>query len=128
PTVGYRDFALERNGEGWLVSRDVFEGTLAENASKAGAEWRWSAPVIEVAEIGNGWRLRVGREETVDARFLIDATGRRSIVARRLGARRLRHAPLLAAVWTRRGVVPSEPGWIDVATTPDGWWYRSRGP
>src|SRR6266849_7818624 len=61
-------------------------------------------------------------------RFIIDATGRRSTVARWLGARRHTAAPLFGAVFHASGGSGSNSAWIDVEAVQNGWWYASNGP
>jgi flavin-dependent dehydrogenase len=63
------------------------------------------------------------------ARFVIDATGRASAIARRLGARRRRYDKLVAVV--HRVPPHADPNYahaIVVEARPDGWWYAAPVP
>jgi flavin-dependent dehydrogenase len=110
-------------GGGWLIDRDRFDAALLDAARSAGAE------VIDrarVSAVRPGWSLTVptgpftGRDLT--ATFVVDATGRTGLLARRYGAPRAAdrlmcaYAVLPAAPVSRRPVLES---------APDGWWYAA---
>ena len=77
-----------------------------------------------------GWRIhfdeRAGRD-TVDARFLIDASGRRVVSQRATGAEPIRSDRLVAA-WLRGRTCDTRgahAGWSEIESAPDGWWYTA---
>jgi flavin-dependent dehydrogenase len=110
-------------GGGWLVDRDRFDAALLDAARSAGAE------VIDrarVSAVRPGWSLTVPTgpfaRQDLAAAFVVDATGRTGLLARRYGAPRpadrlmCAYAVLPAAPVTRRAVLES---------APDGWWYAA---
>src|SRR4030095_1898564 len=69
-----------------------------------------------------------GREQTILAPLVIDATGRPAAVARRLGARKLVSEVL---VGEQREVTHADPGataWLDVEGRGNRWRYQVLGP
>jgi flavin-dependent dehydrogenase len=119
-----------RLGPSWHVDRARFDAWLADEARRAGAELLRPARVERVTRDGPcGWRVHAvvgARSFEIDARFLIDATGRTAWLARRLGAVR-RSADRLVGI--ARWFVPAdvEPFML-VEATESGWWYTAPTP
>jgi len=63
---------------------------------------------------------------TLMADFLIDATGRRAAMARRLGARIVRDDTLLAHVFFIDETLDDT--YTHIEAVEDGWWYRAPVP
>ncbi len=128
--VRFRDGFSESLGAGWIIDRNGFEELLSARAIEAGAEWIWGARVRAVERSGAGWRLGIsGRAaKHLDARIIIDATGRPAIIARRLGARRIQFESQIANVAAWRTACPADAAWVSVESEPDGWWYSASGP
>jgi flavin-dependent dehydrogenase len=112
-------------GGGWLVDRDRFDAALLTAARSAGAE------VIDrarVSAVRPGWRLSLTpptepfAHQDLTAGFVVDATGRTGLLARRYGAPQpadrlmCAYAVLPAARITQRAVLES---------TEEGWWYAA---
>ena len=89
------DFIHDPDGPGWRLDRLRFDEDLRAAAVSAGATFR-PARVRDIAREDDGWRLRLDDGATESARWVIDATGRRAALARRLGARRWRDAGQIA--------------------------------
>jgi len=121
------DALRDRDGPGWRLDRSGFDASLRAAARGSGAGWR-AAGVAAMMRDGSEWTVRLTSAETFKARWLIDATGRRATVARRLGARRLRDARLVAcyAVGQPGADVPLSRTLIEAV--PQGWWYAARLP
>jgi len=125
------DTLLDPHGAGWRLNRNRFDADLEAAALHAGAHRR-TARVIGAARNDGTWKIEL-TEGTATAKWLIDATGRRASVARRLGAQRHRDAPLMAVcVWlASNGAQATE---VDheqrafVEAVPEGWWYAARLP
>jgi flavin-dependent dehydrogenase len=64
-------------------------------------------------------------EASLRACFVIDATGRPGKIARRLGARHIRHQRQIASVVRWQGAA-TRAAWLHVESGPDGWWYAMR--
>jgi flavin-dependent dehydrogenase len=128
-----RDFLFTGQGDGWLLDRRRFDSRLADEVREKGGELflRTEVPACE-ADSQSGWRLELagtdGRRGTLQARFLIDATGKRGGIARRLGA----HQKVFDRLVGVTGFVELPPGDRQLATlvesAPDGWWYSAPLP
>jgi flavin-dependent dehydrogenase len=117
------------------VKRAEFDAILLDHARESGATVLEEAHVTDVLFSADGKRARgvkvllKGEREprTVEAKVVVDATGRDALLSRQLGGRK--RDPLLdrSAAFAhydtfRRAEGPSG-GDIVVVTTPDGWWW-----
>lgn len=135
PVARTHDFLREPHGPGWHLDRAAFDASLRAAAEEAGARVESRVRGRGLERHGEGWRVRLrqARAETreVDCTWIVDATGRSSALARRLGATRRRDDRLLAFV-ARYRPTPDAPAdqdartWIEAA--PGGWWYTARVP
>jgi flavin-dependent dehydrogenase len=114
-------------GTGLHLDRDKFDTSLRRAAAEAGAEVVTNARL----ECRNGATLRCnGREERLNYRWLVDASGRTAAACRARGARRNVEDNLVA--FHARFDAP--PGVIDadcrtvIESCPSGWWYTARVP
>jgi len=130
--VAARDFILTPFGTGWHLDRRRFDHTLAREAEAAGATiWRAADARFEPDADGR-WRLEVrhaGERRLVEAGFLVDATGKSAVVARRCGARRCifdRMVAVITMVELPAGS-PAETVTL-VETCAEGWWYSAKLP
>jgi flavin-dependent dehydrogenase len=125
-----QDFLFGLHGPGWHLDRQAFEAHLARVAVERGAEWRYGTQVRHVRRRCPGWELSVldsaGRPAVLEADFVVDATGRRASVGRRLGARRVGYDRLVGAAAL---LEPGQAGLTDTYTlveaVPGGWWYSA---
>jgi flavin-dependent dehydrogenase len=121
------DFIRDPDGPGWRLDRASFDAELRAAAVRAGADFH-SARVTDVARKDLKWNIRFKNGGTEPARWIVDATGRRASIARRLGARRLRDAPLVG-VYARGTPATDLPlNRTVIEATPRGWWYAARLP
>lgn len=106
------DFIADPNGLGWHLDRARFDRDLEKAARGAGVVW--SHTTLE--------------QSKMDAKFWIDATGRRAVVARKLGAKRQRDDNLMAVyTWLRLDSGDSDTRAL-VESCAEGWWYTARLP
>lgn len=126
------DFLRDPHGHGWHIDRRRFEAMLAEEAARAGCRWLPRTFLRGLAQSDEGWRLTItagAARREVSARFVVDATGRTSHVARNLGARREIHdrlVALIAFLEPESGLEPA--GGTLLEAVADGWWYTARLP
>lgn len=122
-----RDSIRSAWGQGWHIDRQRFEADLLAGAATARAELLTGSGLAGMAGRPGAWRLCLANDSSLDARLVIDASGRRRAVARRLGAQ-VRHGDRLV------GVV----GWLAAASPPEhrllveavetGWWSATPLP
>lgn len=123
-----RNAAFEAGGAGWIVDRESFERGLWAGVEAAAAR-RVEARYTAAERQARGWRLAASGGLAVEARFVLDCTGRAAAFGRRRAAQR-RAGRLLAAYDFLEHADP------DVAPTPGvlieatraGWWYSSLSP
>lgn len=123
-----RNALLLLEGPGSVVDRARFEADLVDLAKQRGLQPR-TAKITAVEPVGEQWRISLSEaRETAD--YLVDATGRRALIARR-HANRYRADQLTAAV----GFYRQRPGCEVEATrttlieaVSDGWWYAALLP
>ena len=108
------------DGPGWLVDRAGFDAMLRSSAESAGAV-RHAGRLRDVVRDASGLRLALSDGTSLSCRFVIDATGRSSAVAARLGARRRYHDRTVAELRHYRS--PAADRRTVIAAVADGWWY-----
>ena len=120
------DFISDPNGPGWHLDRARFDASLRDAAQAASAVLR-SSRVETVTASDDGWRVMLTGEE-ISARWLIDATGRRAIIARSQRVSRQRDDALVAlCAWAEMPATDTDSRTL-VEAAPDGWWYTARLP
>jgi flavin-dependent dehydrogenase len=125
PHPGERPFLTGTHGDGWHVDRLAFETRLAERAHAAGAEWRWGSRITYWERAGDRWRLDSQDGGTLEADFVVDATGRAAHLARRLGAKRVRFDRLVGASALLRSTTPDVDTYTLIEAVHNGWWYSA---
>jgi flavin-dependent dehydrogenase len=117
------------------VKRAEFDALLLDHARESGAAVFEEARVTEVLFSAEGSRARgvnvllKGESEprTVNAKLVVDATGRDALLSRHLGGRRrdplLDRSAAFAHYDTFRRAEGPTGGDIVIVTTPDGWWW-----
>lgn len=120
------DAFRDPDGVGWRVDRAAFEADLRANAVRSGAQLLVPVRVEGVAATDSGWSVVLDNGNAVEARILIDASGRRSRLLRHHGQRHMVADRLACAYQT----IEADSG--DAATyieaTEDGWWYSAVLP
>ncbi len=131
-THNISDFMMRAQGPGWHLDRGAFDAWLLGEAQAAGAELL-SPARLEAAEWkGNRWqaRLRHGdRALSLDARWIVDATGRPAAFARRNGAALHRLDRLIAlAVLAEPAEEAGFGSYSQIEASETGWWYAAQLP
>jgi flavin-dependent dehydrogenase len=125
----YQDFLRDPDGPGLRLDRGCFEATLRSAAIAAGAVFR-EAQIGETVRKQNVWQVVIeGQQQVERARWLIDATGRRAVIARRLGAKKI-HDPRLTAIYALGRAATKSPTTTRtlIEATESGWWYAATLP
>ena len=126
----YDDFLHRATGHGWHLDRARFDRYLCEQAVERGAQLMRPAKLESLDVEAGHWQLMVQQQQQthrIRCRYLVDASGRHSTLARQLGAERKRLDTLTALAWT----VPdgaSLNGISMVESCAEGWWYATCLP
>lgn len=115
-------------GSGWHVDRLAVDRMLATAAGAAGADVRTGTAVVEVGRAAAGWEVRGAGGQRWAGRVLVDATGRRAGVGRRLDGQRLAFDRMVAVAAEWAGVDPAREGYLLVEAAAEGWWYTAPLP
>ncbi|MFC5742085.1 tryptophan 7-halogenase [Dyella tabacisoli] len=118
------DFIRDPNGSGWHVDRQRFEASLRDAAQEAGATWR-TARLKSVTRDEAGWQVQLS-DGALCTRWLIDASGRSGILARKLGVARTRDTPMIALYAIGENRHADERTMVE--SVEDGWWYCAPLP
>ena len=111
-------------GHGWIVPKGAFAKMLRDQAARVGATLIHDS----VASVCVGGLFSVSSaNRNVEARVLVDATGRGAFVARQLGARHDISDKLLAVVSHMRTASLAS-GWSGIESTDAGWCYAASLP
>jgi len=130
----YTDAIHNPEGGGWHILRTKFDEALRERAVLSGvAIYKGKIKKAVKQEKGSGYTLSFKKTnsslpETIKATFIIDATGRPSVLLKQLNIKRQNFEQQMAAVcWLQK--TPED---IDATTTIksvyNGWWYTSGLP
>jgi flavin-dependent dehydrogenase len=120
------DFIRDRNGPGLHLDRVRFEDDLLSQAKARGALYI-PGRVKEIERTPEGFFIGFDGGE-LQAPTLVDATGRRALVARRLGARSLRDESLVALCAWLQSTDNDRDLRAVVEAMPAGWWYTAKIP
>jgi 2-polyprenyl-6-methoxyphenol hydroxylase-like FAD-dependent oxidoreductase len=140
PDVREHPFIYSTRGAGWHLDRRAFDACLAQQMVQRGVTLLRATRVRDLTpqpEPAVGWRLHLESSESsesmaavtpaLDARVVVDATGRTAMVARRLGGRCLGSDRLVALTRLFDQRETGDPRTL-VETFRDGWWYTARLP
>lgn len=124
------EFIYGKYGRGWHLDRRRFDHMLAREAARRGSHLFINASIVNAQKTSTGWRLALRQgsaRSTLDATFVIDATGRRATFATRHGARKRRVDHLLGAYVFLR-CPETDDSYTMVEAAADGWWYSALVP
>ena len=125
-TLVTTDFIRDPNGPGWHLDRATFDNDVRDAAIKAGAIY-CKGRVCSVKWADDVWQLNMDRS-SMRARWLIDATGRSAMMARRLGIARSKD-DRLCAIYAWFAAAPSDhDARTLIEAVEHGWWYSALLP
>lgn len=126
------EFIYHPAGRGWHLDRRRFDSMLAREAAVRGVITYSNHKFTSSYPDGRGgWLLGVrpeqGSEVLVEAKFVIDATGRRAAFATQRGVRKVLQDRLLG-VSVMFDAEPSGDTYTLVEACEEGWWYSALLP
>ncbi len=123
------DFICNPWGPGWQVDRRRLDRSLAESAAARGAIVWQGARALSCSKADGAWRLEVAsgaHRSSLDAAFLVDASGRARWLARSQGIGRMRADRLVGVAAALPSASADRRTCIEAA--PSGWWYSAALP
>jgi 2-polyprenyl-6-methoxyphenol hydroxylase-like FAD-dependent oxidoreductase len=127
PALHENDFIYSTHGVGWHLDRMQFDAMLAEQAEHQGV-CLLRGTRVELAEAdGASWRVCLSSGVKLHTRFVVDATGRRAVIARRHGAHVITLDHLAGFAQFFSETTSSDPRTL-VEAFHDGWWYTAGLP
>lgn len=125
-----KDYFAGLPSRGLNLRREHFDEALARRAEQTGAVLEFGVRLARLRRDGRGYHAALrGPDGTRTARVdvVIDASGRRAVAARALGARRRRFDGLVGLVGRVESCPPcDELGRVHIEAVEDGWWYAIR--
>lgn len=120
------DFIRDPQGHGWLLNRGAFDRDLRNHAEVQGVIGLrgWIRTPQRKAD---HWDVIIGRQ-TATADWIIDATGRGAIIARKIGAKRYTDDSLVALYAYITSLANDQIQQTLVESAADGWWYSALLP
>ena len=111
-------------GHGWHLDRARFDGFLARQAEARGVGILTRIRVEGAARTEYGWHLDISAGAPIQARFIVDATGRSASIARHFGAAPVSLDPLVGFSRFFPASEDSDPRTL-IEAVADGWWYTA---
>jgi len=126
-------FIFNPHGHGWHLDRRRFDEMLASVAGDYGARVRLESRMTACLARSSGSEVEYIQEGTVHkirTEFIVDATGRACLLARRQGARRIPFDRLVgvAGIFSQSSSTSEEDYRTLVEAVADGWWYSALLP
>ncbi len=132
-TLGHNDFWLNPVGKGFHLDRNQFDSQLYRAAQSQGAQcfdgWRLHSVAQQTSGFELRFRLEDGEEKSMNADFVVDASGQSACFARRLGVVRnvLDEVISLCAIFPlAKDLKMSNRSFAEAVE--NGWWYAARLP
>ena len=130
--LGFNDFLYNPHGPGWHLDRRRFDDLLLEGAAASGAAVVTKTALAHAEQGVDGsthLTLRGADAQSVRAGFVVDATGRRALLARMMGARpRPRDRLSCAAAFVALPAESPLSRMTMLEAVEYGWWYVARLP
>jgi flavin-dependent dehydrogenase len=120
------DFGFDPHGRMWHISRPAFDQALRNIAVASGVHIlnRSVGRVASFMRMSESWEIRLVSPESeriVRTSYIVDATGKASCIARRMGSKRILRDHLVAVSCVVERANGVEPLLIEPVSA--GWWY-----
>lgn len=130
PHLVERNFIFTGRGSGWHLNRKLFDNGLRKIAAEKGAEVFMNTKVTSLNLKKDGWEIRASsgdKAKTFFCKFLIDASGRKSVIGKALNLQRTVYDRLACYMIVFKKKKESL-GEVLLETCADGWWYLTTLP
>lgn len=121
------DYLFTLHGSGWQIDRRTFDQLLADKFFQRGGEIYQGERINKISKQDGCWHIATKNQTGFLAKKIIDASGRSSPIAKKLGGERIKCDQLvgIASICDYEGVVESA---ILVEACSYGWWYTAPLP
>jgi 2-polyprenyl-6-methoxyphenol hydroxylase-like FAD-dependent oxidoreductase len=120
------EFLSHAHQVGWRLDRAAFDRMLVNFASSH-ASAVFGARLVALAQEDRRWRVLLSDGGVHMADFVVDATGRGAVVARRCGVRPVA-IDRLVGCWVRTGSRSDGTEGLLIESFAEGWWYTAALP
>lgn len=135
PEVIYQDFLFHPMGQGWCLDRNRFDQMLAREAAVRGVRVKTEVRVMGHEQLADGtWQLTVRdkdrQQQTLQADFVVDASGHQTAFAARQGGPRIwfDHLVGVSGFFALPDTGDSGGQHIRIEACEQGWWYAAKLP
>lgn len=129
------EFIYHPLGRGWHLDRKRFDALLAREAASRGVSLYTDSKFTASRQTDKRrWHLTVqtedGNEISIEATFVVDATGRRAAFASQQSVRKVFQDKLLGVFvfFSQSGSAPLTDTYTLVEACEEGWWYSALVP
>ena len=120
---------FKHDGNSWHVDRGRFDDDLRQGIRGRGVPIVTYRTLETLRREDERWLVVLDEGFEITSKFVVDATGRASAIARRLGVRPRFYDRLIAlTALVPRNRNPEFDHSMVIETTPDGWWYAAPVP
>ena len=119
------NFLRNPYGSPWHIDRKKFDLLLLNHAKSLGTEVLLHTNLHSVEKNKNGWKVKLQNMKNpmiVNSKFLVDASGKTSALARMLGVKRIRYDNLVGSISICKSKGAIKPTFL-VEAVENGWWY-----
>ncbi len=121
------EFIENLYGHGYLLNRRHFEGQMQSLVKSQGTDFYSGYRLSELKQNPKGIQVKIVNDQDskiLSAKMIVDATGRKASVCRRLGIQKHAHDDQFALTFQVATHVES-PLQIIIEAVEDGWWYAA---
>jgi len=127
------DFIRNPYGYGWHIDRARFDEMLVLAAEQMGTHVYRGTQLVSCLQCPDGdWQFDIesdGERKNLKSKFVVDATGRAALVARRQGVKRMITDRLIALVGFLSSAHERPAShYTLIEASADGWWYSALLP
>jgi flavin-dependent dehydrogenase len=103
---------------------------LQDSAEQHGVDFYLATKIAKIERLSNKWHLKQYSSECLNANFIVDATGRSSWLAARLGSKRynIDHQVALVAKFKNNNDYCDQDSTTLIEAVEKGWWYSTVIP
>ncbi len=131
PSLQSTDFINSPWGHGWNIDRIKFEKMLRNSAKQKGVDFYLGTRIVKIERLSNNWHLKLASSGYFNANFIVDATGRESWLAVRLGSKRYHidhQVALVSKFKNNSNSYFDQDSTTLIEAVEKGWWYSAVIP